>query len=124
MQTRKILLACALVTSLGVGLAAQRGGRGGAPQAASQPTPPGPPRVEELKKEAAADVESMKVMTQQMIDQVFSFGELGFQEYETSKYLTAVLEKNGFKIERGYAGIPTAWVATWGTGKPVIALGS
>src|ERR1044071_3581839 len=66
----------------------------------------------------------MKVTTQQMVDQVFSFGELGFQEFETSKYLTAILEKNGFKIERGFAGIPTAWVATWGTGKPVIALGS
>ena len=39
-------------------------------------------------------------MTQQMVDQVFSFGELGFQEFETSKYLTGVLEKNGFKIER------------------------
>ena len=124
MKMRKILLACALVTAAGAGVGAQRGGRGGAPSAPSQPTPPGPQRVEDLKKEAAADVESMKVMTQQMIDQVFSFAELGFQEFETSKYLTALLEKNGFKIERGYAGIPTAWVATWGSGKPVIALGS
>jgi aminobenzoyl-glutamate utilization protein B len=59
-----------------------------------------------------------------MNDMVFSFGELGFQEFETSKYLTGILEKNGFKIERNIAGIPTAWTATWGTGKPVIALGS
>ena len=66
----------------------------------------------------------MRVMTQQMVDQIFSFGELGFQEFETSKYLTDVLEKNGFKVERGYAGIPTAWFATWGSGKPVIAIGS
>jgi len=124
MRIRNILLACALVIAVGAGVSAQRGGRGGAPSAPGQPTPPGPQRVEDLKKEAAADVESMKVMTQQMIDQVFSFAELGFQEFETSKYLTAVLEKNGFKIERGYAGIPTAWVATWGSGKPVIALGS
>ena len=35
-----------------------------------------------------------------------------------------MLEKNGFTVERGVAGIPTAWVATWGSGKPVIALGS
>ena len=88
------------------------------------PTPPGPPRVEELKKEAAAVVETMRVQTQQMVDQVFSFAELGFQEFETSKYLTDVLEKNGFKVERGYAGVPTAWFATWGSGKPVIAIGS
>ena len=59
-----------------------------------------------------------------MVDQVFSFGELAFQEIETGKYLTGILEKNGFAIERDYAGIPTAWVATWGSGKPVIALGS
>ena len=41
-----------------------------------------------------------------MVDQVFSFAEPGFQEIETSKYLTGVLEKNGFTIERNYAGIP------------------
>ena len=55
-----------------------------------------------------------------MVDSIFSFAELGFQEYETSKYVTGILEKNGFRIERGVAGIPTAWVATYGSGKPVI----
>src|ERR1051325_11233175 len=59
-----------------------------------------------------------------MVDSVFSFGELGFQEYETMRSLPGTLEKNGFRIERGVAGIPTAWTATWGSGKPVIALGS
>ena len=82
------------------------------------------PRLEALKKQAVADVESMRDFTQQMVDQVFSFGELGFQEFETQKYLTGILEKEGFKIERGVAGIPTAWTARWGSGKPVIALGS
>ena len=66
----------------------------------------------------------MRELTQQMVDSVFSFGELGFQEVETSAYLTRILEKNGFRIERGIAGIPTAWMATWGSGRPVIALGS
>src|SRR5262245_22190880 len=59
-----------------------------------------------------------------MVDMFFSFDELGFQEVETSKYLTGILKKEGFKIEQGIAGIPTAWMATWGSGKPVIALGS
>jgi len=63
-------------------------------------------------------------MIQVMVDQVFSFGELGFQEIETSKYLTGLLEENGFTVERGVAGIPTAFVARWGSGKPVISLGS
>src|SRR5436190_22291192 len=119
----KLCLSLALAVLVAGPLGAQRG-RGGAPAQPTAPTPPGPLRVEELKREAMAEVESMRVMTQQMVDQVFSYGELGFQEIETSKYLTGVLEKNGFKIERGYAGIPTAWTATWGTGKPVIAIGS
>ena len=81
-------------------------------------------RLERLKTEAVAKIEQRAKLIQEIIDQVFSFGELGMQEFETSKYLTGLLEKNGFKIERGIAGIPTAWTATFGSGKPVIALGS
>ena len=66
----------------------------------------------------------MAKLAQEMVDSVFSFGELGMQEVETSRYLTAQLEKFGFKVTRGQSGIPTAWVATYGSGKPVIALGS
>ncbi|HEY0727289.1 MAG TPA: hypothetical protein VGD38_04410, partial [Pyrinomonadaceae bacterium] len=80
--------------------------------------------IEDYKAQAVADVQSMAKQSQVMVDMIFSFGELGFQEVETAKYLTGVLEKEGFKIERNVAGIPTAWVATWGSGKPVIALGS
>jgi aminobenzoyl-glutamate utilization protein B len=120
-RTTLVTIACA--SMLVAGVAAQRG-RGGAPPAPTAPTPPGPPHVEQMKRDVAADVETMRVTTQQMVDQVFSYGELGFQETETSKYLSGILEKNGFKIERGYAGIPTAWLATWGSGKPVIAVGS
>src|SRR5204863_2686101 len=82
------------------------------------------PKLAQYKKDVSADIDAMREFTQQMIDQVFSFGELGFQEIETSRYLTGILEKNGFKVERGIAGIPTAWMATWGSGKPVIAIGS
>ena len=77
-----------------------------------------------IKADLAGQIDAMKKQAQVMVDSVFSFGELGFQEFETSKYLTGILEKEGFKIERGVAGIPTAWVASWGSGKPVISLGS
>ena len=77
-----------------------------------------------LKAEAATKIDGMAKLTQEIVDSVFSFGELGFQEIETERYLTAILEKNGFAVERGVSGIPTAWWATWGEGKPVIALGS
>ncbi len=83
-----------------------------------------PPKLDAYKKDAAASIDGMYDFTQQMIDQVFSFGELGFQEFETQKYLTGILEKEGFTIEKGIAGIPTAWTARYGSGKPVIALGS
>lgn len=87
---------------------------------------PGVPPEKEaaMKADLAGEIDRMKKQAQVMVDSVFSFGELGFQEFETSKYLTGILEKEGFKVERGVAGIPTAFVATWGSGKPVIALGS
>jgi aminobenzoyl-glutamate utilization protein B len=77
-----------------------------------------------MKADLAGQIDGMKKQAQVMVDSVFSFGELGFQEFETSKYLSGILEKEGFKVERGVAGVPTAFVATWGEGKPVIALGS
>lgn len=80
--------------------------------------------IEKLKADAVAEVERNAVLGQQINDMLFSFAELGFQEFETSKYLTSLLEKNGFKIQRGISGVPTAWIATWGSGKPIIALGS
>jgi len=77
-----------------------------------------------LKKEAKAKIDAKAKMAQVMVDKVFSFAELGFQEEETSKYLTGILKENGFTVEEGISGIPTAWWAKWGSGKPVIAIGS
>jgi hypothetical protein len=75
---------------------------------------PSTPKLEALKAEAAKEIDAKAKTIQEMVDQVFSFGELGMQEVETSKYLTGLLEQNGFKVERGVAGIPTAFVAKWG----------
>jgi len=91
-------------------------------QAAPEDAPT--PVLRGLQADAVARVDEMRKLTQEIVDSVFSFAELGFQEYETEKYLTSILEQNGFRIERGVSGIPTAWWATWGEGKPVIALGS
>ena len=82
------------------------------------------PQLDRLKAEAVREIDAKAKMIQVMVDQVFSYGELGFQETETSKYLSGLLEENGFKVERGVAGMPTAFVARWGSGKPVISLGS
>ena len=80
--------------------------------------------VSNMKKMAIEKVEEQAKLIQEMVDMIYSFGELGFQEFETSKYLTEILEENGFKVTKGISGIPTAWMAEWGKGKPVIALGS
>jgi aminobenzoyl-glutamate utilization protein B len=76
--------------------------------------------LDDLKREAVAEVDKSQKLIQEMVDSIFSFAELGFQEYETSNYVTGILEKNGFKVERRVAGVPTAWVASYGSGKPVI----
>lgn len=81
-------------------------------------------RIEKLKQDAVAGVEKRAVLGQQINDMLFSFSELGFQEVESFKYLTDLLEKNGFTIEKGISNMPTAWLAKWGSGKPVIAIGS
>jgi aminobenzoyl-glutamate utilization protein B len=84
----------------------------------------GQAKLDKLKAEVAKEIESNATLGQQINDMLFSFSELGFQEVQTFNYLTTLLEQNGFKIEKGIAGVPTAWIATWGNGKPLIALGS
>ena len=54
--------------------------------------------------------------------QVFEYAEPGFMEYKSSELFIRHLKKNGFKIERGVAGMPTAFVASFGSGKPVMAV--
>ena len=67
--------------------------------AAAQTPPPAPaatpdsPRLAAQKQEAVKGVDELAKLAQEMVDSVFSFGELGMQEVETSKYLTGQLEK-------------------------------
>ncbi|MCS7386855.1 MAG: M20 family metallopeptidase [archaeon GB-1867-005] len=55
-------------------------------------------------------------------DKIWEFAELGLKEFKSSALLASELERHGFKVERGVAGMPTAFVATWGEGKPVIGI--
>lgn len=83
-------------------------------------------RLEDLKVEAEQMISNQAKLAQEIVDQLFSFGELGMQEFETQRYLTGLLEEEGFDIELGVAGMPSAWTARWsnGSAEPVIALGS
>ena len=84
------------------------------------------PPASTLKSQSVIEVEERAKLAQEINDSLFSFSELAFQEYETAKYLTDILENEGFAVQRSVAGLPTGWVARWtnGTGGPVIALGS
>jgi aminobenzoyl-glutamate utilization protein B len=94
------------------------------PSRAQQPARRAPAGLAALKREAAADVDAHARLTQQIVDRLYSYGELGYQEVETSRYLVQLLRDNGFTVEQGIAGLPTAWIATWGSGKPVLSLGA
>jgi len=55
-------------------------------------------------------------------DKVWEYAELGLLEHKTSKLLSDEVEGHGFRVERGIAGMPTAFVATWGSGRPVLGV--
>ena len=114
-----VVLVAVLATSTSLTTQSERSATTGAAVAA-----PVLPRLAAYKQEASASIDGMYDLAQQMVDSVFSFGEIGFQEFETQRYLTGLLEREGFTIQRGIAGIPTAWTARFGSGRPVIALGS
>jgi aminobenzoyl-glutamate utilization protein B len=120
-----VLVTTAVVTAAPLAQNQSSRERAGKPtREAAKEAPKEDARTRKLKAEAVADVEGMQTFTQQMVDSIFSFAELGFQEVETNRYLIDILEKNGFTVQKGVAGIPTAFVASWGAGKPVLALGS
>jgi len=55
-------------------------------------------------------------------DAIWNYAELGMQEFKSSAILIKTLEEEGFKVEKGVAGMPTCFVASWGNGKPVIGI--
>ncbi len=58
----------------------------------------------------------------ELSDAIWAHAEVAFEEGESSNLLANFAEQNGFNVERGIAGMPTAFVATYGSGKPVISI--
>jgi len=77
-----------------------------------------PPQKEVVFKSVDENAKAIALLG----DNIFYFAELGMQEFETAKLMTGILEKGGFKVERGISGMPTAFLATYGSGAPVIAI--
>lgn len=67
-------------------------------------------------------VEKHRDLIVKVHDQIWENPEVGLQEFKSAELLTDVLEKHDFDVERGVAGMPSAFVATWGEGKPVIGI--
>ncbi len=74
------------------------------------------------KQEINASIESHKNDLITISDEIWAKAETAFEEYDSSKILSDYAENNGFTVEKGVAGMPTAFVATFGTGKPVIGI--
>jgi len=74
------------------------------------------------KKVAFGWIDQNKEHLVEISDKIWELAELGLIEFKSSALLAAELKKHGFRVERGVAGMPTAFVASWGKGKPVIGL--
>ena len=72
------------------------------------------------KKDAIEWIDEHKEEISKMSDQIWEYAETALLEYKSSRFLIDELEKAGFTVERGVAGLPTAFVATYGKGEPII----
>lgn len=84
----------------------------------------GVPQVfaQKTKQEVIRSIDSKYEQYRGIAGTIWNFAEVGFQETKSSALLQETLTKSGFKVEAGVAGMPTAFVASYGTGKPVIAI--
>jgi len=74
------------------------------------------------KKVAFGWIEDNKEHLIEISDKIWEVAELGLIEFKSSALLAGELKKHGFRVECGVAGMPTAFVASWGKGKPVIGV--
>ncbi len=81
-----------------------------------------PKAVEALKNETAASIQSDYDAYKKLALEIWDYAELGYKENRSSALLAKTLEENGFSIESGVAGMPTSFVATYGSGSPVIGV--
>jgi len=79
-------------------------------------------KLNSSKKSVIASVEKHEQALIKISDSIWALAETAFNESESSRILADYAEKNGLKVTRGVADIPTAFTATYGSGKPVISI--
>ena len=75
-----------------------------------------------LKQEVIAIADNMAAEINAMSIRLWDLSETALREQQSSAYLADILEQSGFTLERGVAGMPTAFTASYGKGKPVIGI--
>ena len=75
-----------------------------------------------VKAGAVAGIESQKDDLIRLSDEIWSFAETALRETRSARTLADYAEKNGFSVQRGVAGMPTAFVASYGVGRPIIGI--
>ncbi|NDK17989.1 MAG: amidohydrolase, partial [Zetaproteobacteria bacterium] len=79
-------------------------------------------KLPNIKAQISKSIEKHQADLIKISDSIWGQAETALLETNSSKILADYAEKNGFKVERGVAGMPTAFVATFGSGKPVISV--
>ena len=78
--------------------------------------------MEKLKQSALDAIENSKDLIASVADQIWEYAELSLQEVQSAALYCKVLKEQGFAVEEGICGIPTAFAASYGSGKPVIGI--
>lgn len=83
---------------------------------------PTKPFIQELKEEVERIADQKSKLLIEVSDVIWEYAEIALLEYKSSKLLVETLEKEGFNVKAGVAGMPTAFVATYGSGKPILGI--
>jgi aminobenzoyl-glutamate utilization protein B len=77
----------------------------------------------DVAKSTAIDlVDAASAEFQEVNRAIWTYAEPSLLEFKSAELLAALLERNGFSVQRGVAGMPTAFIATWGRGQPVVGV--
>lgn len=80
------------------------------------------PSIQQLKNDAIKTVDQKSKLLIDISDAIWEYAEIALLENKSSKLLVEILGKEGFKVEQGVADLPTAFVASCGSGKPIIGI--
>lgn len=79
-------------------------------------------KLNKTQKAIIGEVENLESQIDAIAIKLWEFSEIALEEDKSSAYLINILEKEGFAIEKNIAGMPTAFIASFGSGKPIIGI--